>query len=141
MLRTASEVIASGDDGAVVDFAIEVGRQAAAALEELGVAKSYLRKVAAKSQGSWRVEIPGNIGVATVVFDRDVPKPRKGKDLRDIEPNLSEETFARLFTKSVTVKPVEGFISRLDGLSPSEKAIVDRFIEVRPQTPKVYLPK
>jgi len=143
MLRTASEVIASGDTKAVVDFAIEANRTATATSRELNQAKGHLREEA-KVQGdgsSWSVDIEGNLGTATVVFDKDAPKTKRGQDLKDIEPNLSDETFARLFTKEVVVKPVKDFVDKLDDLSAAEREVVSRFVEVKPTTPKVYLPK
>jgi hypothetical protein len=146
MLKTASEVIAQGDTKAVVDFAIEANREVTATSRELNKAKAHLREDARK--GSDRdelegtsVDIGGNLGTATVVFDSDTPKTRKGQDLKGIEPNLSEETFARLFTKEVVVKPVKDFLDHLGELSSAERAVVTRFIEIKPTTPKVYLPK
>lgn len=142
MLKTASEIIAQGDIRTVVDFAIEVNREVTAGSRELDYVKVHLREEARKSVESGKVvDIEGNLGTATIVFDNDTPKTRKGQDLKGIEPNLSEETFARLFTKEVVVKPVKDFIDMIEGLSAAEKAIVDRFVEIRPATPKVYLPK
>lgn len=142
MLRTASEVIAQGDTKAVVDFAIEANRTVTATSRELNEAKAHLREEAkAQGDGSWSVDIEGNLGTATVVFDKDAPKTKRGQDLKDIEPNLSDETFARLFTKEVVVKPVKDFVEKLDDLSAAEREVVARFIDVKPTTPKVYLPK
>lgn len=155
MLKTANEVIAHGDVRAVVDFAVEVNREIAANTKELNTAKAHLRADARKSvcsfmgvalrdkapQPDGSVDIEGNLGTATVVFDKDTPKIRKGQTLKDIEPNLPEETFASLFTREVVVRPVKDFVDRLGDLSAAEREVIDRFLEVKPTTPKVYLPK
>jgi hypothetical protein len=142
MLKTASEVIALGDVRGVVDFAIEANREATAIGRELNTAKAHLRDEARVIMGRQRtVDLEGNLGTASVVFDGDTPRTRKGQVLKDIEPNLSDETFSRLFTKEVVVKPVKDFLGQLRSITAAERAVIDRFIEVRPQTPKVYLPK
>jgi len=119
---------------------------------ELNKVKAHLREDARETSGlvlgdtvqnleGTSIDIEGNLGTATVVFDKDAPKSRKGQALKDIEPNLSAETFAQLFTKEVVVKPVKDFVDRLAELTPAERAVIDRFLEVAPTTPKVYLPK
>lgn len=144
MLKTASEIIAQGEIKAVVDFAIEVNRELTAGNRELSQAKGHLREEAKghlREEEITSVDIEGNLGTATVVFDGEVPKIRRGQDLKGIEPNLSEETFAKLFTKEIVVKPVKDFVSLLQDLSSAERAVIARFVEVSPSTPKVYLPK
>ena len=65
----------------------------------------------------------------------------KGRDLKDLEVNLSAETFARLFTKTIAIQPASGFKEILARVSPAERAIVERFVEVKPSTPKVNIPR
>lgn len=140
MLKRAREVIASGDEKAIVDYAIEANRTVKKASAELDEAKGYLRKVALGRSGQAQVvELEGNLGVATVSLSGSEAKFRKGKDHKDIEVNLSADVFQRLFEKKVVILPVENFEEELEKLSPAEKAIVDRFVEVLPSTPKVHL--
>jgi len=144
MLKKASEVIASGDEPSIVDYAIEVNRRVSAAQGELDKAKSHLREVAlgrVEDHVSGSVDIEGNLGAATIVFTPDTVKTRKGADLNDIEANLSAETFTRLFTKEIVIRPVSNLQDRLDTLTTSERTIIERFVEVRPSTPKVNLPR
>lgn len=143
MLKSASEVIAQGDERAVVDFAIESNRELATINGELDKAKSHLRKLALGRVENEvdRVEIDGALGVATIVFGPSSVKGRKGKDLRDLEANLSEETFRRLFVKRVMVSPVENFASLVASVPTSEREVIERFVQVSPSTPKVYLPR
>lgn len=143
MLKKASEIIALGDDRAVVDFAIEANRELSTIGGELEKAKGHLRKVALgrTTEGADQVEIEGGLGVATVVLGGSNVKPRKGQDLRDIEANLSEETFRRLFTKKVTVSPLRDYAIVVASVTGPERETLDRFIEVTPSTPKVFLPR
>ena len=144
MEKTAKEVIAAGDVRAAVDFAIELHRRIAAQGKELDEAKRYLREIAKEEVGASGVrstEIIGNLGVASVVFERDSIKARREMNLADIEENLSEETFARLFVTRVVVEPTQDLLDKLQGLSPAERAVLENFLEIQPSTPKVYLPK
>lgn len=144
MLKRASEVIASGDEAAVVDYAIEVNRRILAASGELEEAKGHLREVAlgrVEDQETGSVEIEGNLGAATINFTPHTVRLLKGVDLRDIEVNLSDETFARLFTKEIVVQPVRDFREHLGTLTAAERAVVERFVEIKPSTPKVNLPR
>jgi len=142
MLKRAREVIASGDVRQVVDYAIEANRQASQASAELNEAKAFLRTSAlGQADGFDIVELEGNLGVATVSFSRAEAKPRKGWDLKDIEVNLRPEVFSALFAKEIVVRPVDDFEDRLADLQPAERTIIDRFIEIRPSTPKVHLTK
>lgn len=144
MLQTAQEVIASGDERAVVDYAVEVNREISRAQVELDEAKVFLRKLAAERRGADddAVEIDGNLGVATVAFPaRPDVKLRKGRDLRDIEVNLSEEGFRRLFVRTIQVRALEELPDLLEGLSKADRDAVDLFLEITPKTPKVNLTK
>lgn len=142
MLKTAQEVIASGDDRAIVDYAIEVSRLINRHTAELETAKAHLRGLAQKTrEGKPLVELEGNLGVAEVRFPlRSDVKARKGRDLRDLEVNL-EKSFSRLFLRVVQIQPVEDFADEAQLLSPEERAVLDRFVEVTPATPKVFLTK
>jgi hypothetical protein len=144
MEKTAREVITAGNVPSTVDFAIELHRRIAAQGRELDEVKRYLREVAKESvgnSGARTSEILGNLGTASVVFERDQVKPRKGLDLSDIEENLSAETFAKLFVTRVVVDPALDLLDKLGDLSPPERAVVENFLDIVPSTPKVYLPK
>lgn len=143
MEKTAEEVITSGDLRAVVDFAVELHRRISAQNKELDVAKQHLRE-AARSEVAPRertVELLGNLGTASVVFERDSIKFRKDMNLADIEENLSPETFAKLFVTKVLVEPSPDFLEKVDDLTEVEKAVLGNFLDIVPSTPKVYLPK
>lgn len=124
----------------MVDFAIEASRRVTRTTRELNEAKHHLREVG-RNAGLQSVELEGNLGVASVVYERDQAKPIKGTDLKDIEENLSAETFAQLFVRKTVIQPARDFVARIGGLTPAELAVVNQFIEVKPTTPKVYLPK
>lgn len=142
MLKRAREVIASGDERAIVDYAIEASRTVNRASGELEEAKAHLRKIAlGRAEGASSVELEGNLGVATVSFARSEAKTRKGKDLKDIEVNLASTVFSGLFSKEILVKPAGDFEDRFDLLGPADRAVVEQFIEIKPSTPKVHLTK
>lgn len=144
MEKLAQEVIDAGDVPAAVDFAIELYRRINALSKDLSEIKSYLREVARSDvgdSGARTASIVGNLGTASVTFERDTVKVRRDMVLADIEENLSDETFARLFVTRVVVETSSDFLDKLPELSPAEKAVVDNFLEVVASTPKVYLPK
>lgn len=144
MEKTAQEVIASGDLRAVIDFAVELHRRISAQSKELDAAKHHLREAARTEAASSReraIELLGNLGTASVVFERDSVKLKKDMNLADIEENLSPETFAHLFVTKVVVEPAPDFLDKITDLSPVERAVLANFLDVVPSTPKVYLPK
>lgn len=144
MEKTAKEVIAAGDVRAAVDFAIELHRRITALSRELDEAKRYLREIAKEEVGDSGLrttEIIGHLGTASVVFEKDTVKTKRDMVLADIEENLSDETFARLFVTRVVVDPTPDFLDKLASLSPVERAVLDNFLDILPSTPKVYLPK
>jgi len=144
MEKTAREVIATGDIPSTVDFAIELHRRIAAQGRELDELKRHLRVIAKEKVGTTGArtsEIMGHLGTASVVFEKDQVKPRKGLDLSDIEENLSAETFARLFVTKVVVDPAPDLLDKIGDLTPAERAVVENFLDIVPSTPKVYLPK
>jgi hypothetical protein len=145
-IKTATEVIARGDSRIIIDFAIELNRQILSEMAQLEALKEHLRKTALGGRSFWDgrqriVEMEGNLGVSSVVFPPNQVKVKKGCDLRDLETNLPSDTFTTLFQKRVVIEPVTDFESRVGSLSPAETTVVNRFVEVKPQTPKVYLPR
>lgn len=142
MQKRASDVIASGDERAVVDFAIGVNRKVHSASMELEAAKVHLRQLGRRALGEEAKSaiLSGNLGEASVAFPPDKVQVRPGMSLKDAEVNLDPEVFSRLFVKEVVVRPSQDFQSELAGLSAADRARVRQFIEVIPTTPKVFLP-
>jgi hypothetical protein len=146
MLKSAKDVLATGDVTAIVDFAIEANRRIASATEDLGVVKAYLRSLAEKEQGMnpalSRVLFEGHLGSAQVVIPTKVLfKARKGMKLGDLKKVLPAETYESLFTEKVIVEPSEDYEENSSALSPSQRLVVDKYVEGAPQTPRVSLPE
>ena len=145
MLKRAKDVIAEGDLGKVVDFAIDLNRQGFEINAELEEAKNHLRTVAkSKKRGSAEVELGGLSGTVSVVFPGLVFKARKGADLKDLEVNLKPEVFAKLFKRTITIVPAleaPDFEEALKTLTESERLTVKHFIETVDATGKVYVPR
>jgi hypothetical protein len=143
LLKRAADVIAEGDLGKVVDFAIDVNRQKVDLEKELDGAKEHLRGVARK-KGSAEVELEGLTGTVTVVFLGLTLKVKKGADLKDLEVNLKPEVFTKLFRKTIEVVPAleaDEFTDVLATLTEPERATIKHFIEAVDQTGKVYVPR
>jgi hypothetical protein len=145
MRKRAADVIAEGDLSAVVDLAIELNRQHFEAEKELNEVKAYLREVAKQKQhGSAEVELDGLSGTVSVTFPGLLLKPKKGADLKDLEVNLTPESFAKLFFRTIEIKPAmaaDDFLEVLATLTPAEQSRVKHFIEAGEQTAKVYVPR
>jgi hypothetical protein len=144
MEKLAKEVIEAGDVPAAVDYAIELYRRITALSKDLNEVKAYLREVAKSDlgdSGARTASVVGNLGTASVVFERDTVRAKREMNLADIEENLSDETFARLFVTRVLVEPTSDILDKLAELTPAERAVIENFLEVVPSTPKVYLPK
>ena len=144
MLRTAQEVISSGDDLSIVDYAVETNRLVSIARTELDAVKVHLRKMAdgRRSSSEYSVEIEGRIGIATVEFPlRPEVTVRRGRNLQDLEVNLPLEVFRRLFVRTVQFRPVDDIDERIRELPADQREIVEEFVEITTKTPKVYLTK
>lgn len=145
MLKSANEVIATGDTKAIVDFAIETNRQIHTETEDLKQAKEFLRKVAetdfAVNVTEKSVELPGNIGTATVTFPKPSWRPRKGVDLLACCENLPDEVFSKLFVFKTIVEFAPDFEDKLEALSAADRAVIDNLVEAAPTTPRVNLPR
>ena len=140
MLKKASEVIASGNVRSVVDYAIEANRQQTSAKRELDEAKAHLRKVAGqtRSKKAGRVELQGTLGLATVMFSSDEAQVT-AQGIEELEAALSPETFKLLFVRQTTIMPVREIAGLLESLSATEREVVNRYVQIKPVTPKVYL--
>lgn len=145
MLKKASEVIAEGDLGKVVDFTIDLNRRKAQVDKDMEELKSFLRDAARKqSTGSFEIELEGLSGTVTVTFPGLTVKEKKGADLKDLEVNLPPEVFAALFKRTIEIVPAvaaDDFLEALAQQTPAHQATVRNFVEIVPQTPKVFVPR
>lgn len=144
MLKTAKDVLASGNVSSVVDFAIETNRTITALSKELEGVKPFLRAEGTRLQalsGQNSVEITGNLGVATVVGVKPEPKAKKGMSLADLEASLPPEVFSALFVKKVVVNIADDYEAKVANLTAAQRAVVSNFVEVVASTPRVNLPK
>lgn len=143
MIKRAADIIAEGDLGKVVDFAIDLNRQKADIEKELEEAKAHLREEAKKKKRA-EVELEGLTGTVTVTFSGLVLKTKKGADLKDLEVNLKPEVFATLFWRTIEISPAhdaDDFLALQEKLSPADKAVVRNFIGAFETTGKVYVPR
>lgn len=145
MEKSASELIAQGDLGAVVDYVIGLNRKKVRIDKELDEAKAYLRDTAREKQGGRKeIELEGLSGEVTVVFQGLAFKVKKGADLNELRVNLPEEVFAALFKRSVVVVPAMGaddFLEVLLQQTTAHQRTIAHYVEVEEQTPKVYVPR
>ncbi len=140
MLRTAKEIVASGDTKRVVDFAVETDRAIKSASKELEVAKEFLRETATEIVAHTFEEnatINGNIGSATVVFPKPKVEPQKGVNLLAIEGSMSPELFNMFFRKETVVVIATDFIEKYDQLAPAQQVVLSAIIKIESQTPRV----
>lgn len=145
MLRKASDVIAQGDLGSVVDYVIDLNRRASWLNQQLDQAKAHLRLEARKLRGgAFSHDIEGSLGTVTVTFPGLALKVKKGVDLQELEVNLSEDDFAALFKKTIEIVAAldaEDFEEALGKLKPATRTMIARYISSEEQTPKVYVPR
>ena len=144
MLKSAKDVVASGNVGEVVDFAIEANRTIAALTKELEECKVALRAsgvAQAALSGENAIELDGLLGKAQIVMVKATPKVKKGVSLLASEAGLPADIFAALFVKRTVVDFAEDFEVKLAGLSTAQKAVIQNLVEIVPSTPRVNLPK
>jgi hypothetical protein len=145
MLKSAKDILASGDVGMVVDFAIEANRAVVSAARDLDDVKAHLRALAGERRKSdpslTNVKFEGHLGIASVVLvGKPVLRARKGLKLADLKKVLPVETYDSLFSERVVVDISENYEDGLANLSPSQRFVVEKFVEAVPQTPRVNLP-
>lgn len=142
MHKSAKDLVASGDEKVVVDFAIETFRALNKAKEELEVCKTFLRKFASTAApGAVSTYVEGRLGKALVIFPKPTLAVKRGVDLLAVEPNLPPEVFNTFFKKRVSVDLAEDFVERLQELPSRQRAIIQNLVEAVPSTPRVSLPK
>jgi hypothetical protein len=146
MLKSARDVLASGDVGAIVDFAIEANRSVTSTSKELDSVKAHLRGLAANQKNAdpalTSVKFEGHLGVAHIVMpSKPIFRARKGMKLADLKKVLPEEVYASLFEEKVVVDVGTDYATNFAGLSPSQRLVVEKFVESVPQTARVNLPE
>jgi len=146
MLKSAKDVLASGDVGAIVDFAIEANRSVTSTSKELDSVKVHLRNLAADQRKTdpsiTSAKFEGHLGVAHIVMPtKPIFRARKGMKLGDLKKVLPEEVYASLFEEKVVVDVTVDYETNFANLSPSQRLVVEKFVEGVPQTPRVNLPE
>lgn len=145
MLRTAQEVVSSGDVPAIVDFGIELDRQIKSESTELEEIKRVLRQVGETDLADRRtektVQIDGHLGAVTVTYPADTPKLKPGVDLVASEAGIPEHVFKLLFRKRIVIDFEVGFLDKLTRLDAEDRAMILDLIEVHRSTPRILWPK
>jgi hypothetical protein len=145
MLKSAKDVLASGDVGDIVDFAIEANRTVMSATKELGSVKAHLRGLAESQKleapGTTSVKFEGHLGVAQVVLGKPGFRARKGMKLGDLERVLPVDLYESLFVEEVLVTLSEDYAENFSQLDPAQRLVVENYVEFAPPTPRVNLPE
>lgn len=145
MLKTAQEVVASGDVPSIVDFGIELDRTIKADAQELDAIKRVLRQIGETNLADRRtektVQLEGHLGVVTVTFPADTPRVKPGVDLLASEAGIPEDVFKLLFRKRTVVDLADGFFEKLGRLEAEDREMILDLIEVQRSTPRVNWPK
>jgi hypothetical protein len=145
MLKSAKDILASGDVGSIVDYAIEANRAVVSTGRELDSVKAHLRALAGERRKTdpslTNVKFEGHLGIASVVLvGRPVFKARRGMRLADLKKVLPSETYESLFSERLVVDVSDDYEENFANLSPSQRFVVEKFVEPVPQTPRVNLP-
>lgn len=145
MLKTAQEVVTSGDVPSIVDFGIELDRTIKADSTELDVIKRVLRQIGESNLADRRtektVQLEGHLGVVTVTYPADTPRVKSGVDLLASEAGIPEDVFKLLFRKRTVVDLADGFFEKLGRLDAEDREMILDLIEVQRSTPRVNWPK
>lgn len=142
MQKSASEVVAAGSVGSVVDMAVEMNREVARLTKELDVLKAALREKGLSEvalSGENNVTFEGTVGTAQVVAVRPAPRAKKGVDLLASEANLPADVWGSLFTKRVVVEIAEDYEAKVAALPTAQRAVLGNLVEVVAGTPRVNL--
>ena len=144
MLKSAQEVVASGNVGEAVDFAIEANRQIASLTKELEALKVFLRSQglsAAALTGKNSASLEGTLGTAEIVCVKAVPKAKKGVDLLACEAGIAPEIFSALFVKKTVVDFADDYETKFAALPTAAKTVIGNLVTMVASTPRVNLPK
>ena len=142
MIKTAKEVVATGDEKLLVDFAIESHRLITSTTKEFEAAKSYLRERAediVAHTNEPNATITGNIGTASIAFLKPEPRAKKEVDLLASEATMSPELWNLFFRKVTTVEVVGDAEAKMAALAPAQRNLIASLIEICPRTPRVTL--
>lgn len=145
MLKSARDVLASGDVRAIVDFAIEANRMVAATSTELRSVKAHLRGLAEDQKrgdpSKTSVKFEGHLGVAQVVLGKPFPHGRKGMNLGDLKRTLPEDIYASLFSEITVVGVADGYEENFSQLNPAQRLVVEKYVDFSATTSRVNLPE
>jgi hypothetical protein len=146
VLKSAKDVFASGGVVGVVDYAIELNRQALALKEQLEEAKDILRVEAKKRQPGGKMFYPnitleGNVGEVTVSFTCDTYRLRQGVNLLACRKGIPPDLWNSLFVTKTSVEFAPDFFQKVVGLKGPRKTLMDNLVERVPSAPRVNLPR
>jgi hypothetical protein len=145
VLKTAQEVIASGDVPAIVDYGIALDRQIKKDSRGLEEIKRVLREIGGTSVAdrltAKTVQVRGHMGEVTITYPADGPKLKPGVDLLASEAGIPEDVFQALFRKKTVVDFAEGFFEKLASLDVEDREMILGLIEVQRSLPRVTWPK
>ncbi len=143
MLKTAAEVIATGDVRLIVDFGNELDRSIKASIRQLEEVKKYLRDEAKRQGGkpTFPVFLQGNLGGVSVSFPPLEPRAKKGVDLLAAEAGIPPEVYSALFRKHTVVEFAADFLQRMPELPRSAFTMISNIVEVKESTARVTFGK
>jgi hypothetical protein len=145
MLKSAKDVLASGDVGDIVDFAIEANRTVTSATKELASVKAHLRGLAEEarraSPETSSIKYEGHLGVAQIVLGKPSYRVRKGMDLTDLRKVLPADVYDQLFVEQVVAQLSIYYAENASFLDPAQRTVVENYVEFAPPTPRVNLPE
>ena len=129
-----------------VDFAIEAHRTITATTDELNLVKVHLRVRAEAKRledpSVTSVQFEGHLGVAQVVLGKSMtPRARRGMRLIDLKKVLDEETYNSLFVERTVVDVADNYEGAFSALTPSQRTVLNKYVEFAAATPRVNLPE
>lgn len=146
MLKSAKDILASGDIRAIVDYAIEANRVLKAATEDLASMKEYLRGQAQEARKTddsvTSVRFEGQLGVAHVVIpSKSFVKVKKGMNPADLKKVVGADVYEHLFVEKTVIEPRAEYETAFADLSPRERLVVENYVGVFPALPRVNIPE
>lgn len=146
MLRSAKDILASGDIGAVVDLAIEVNRTAQVSTKDLSSVKEWLRGLAKDkkrlSPEVTHVSFEGQLGVVQVVIpSKPFVRVRKGMNPADLKKVLTQEEYESLFVEKTVIEPTSEYRKKLATLDQRKQLMVKNYVGVTPAVSRVNIPE
>lgn len=139
-MKTAREVVASGDERRVVDYVVEADRRIKSMRADYELAKAFLRNHASEivaHTNEPQATLKGSEGSVVVSFSKPQVAVRKGVDPLAFEQTMSPDIWNAFFQKRVVVDLVEDAEAKLASLSPADRVRVSNLIETRTDVPRV----